>query len=160
MPWSVLGFTVYRLNQTMVGQLPPTAVLQLPAVPGGQVWRVERAAVQVTYDPIAPNVPVYVTMYDQTPQPGLVPADATVLMPPAPIFAGNTPLQDFADNGSPVTVTEGNQLTLVFICPNGNFPVGNTVAACRLQVTAMGGTPGQPQPIAGAIAAPSIPVGL
>lgn len=160
MPWTVLDYRVFRFAVPFAGQNPPVAVMQLPAVPGSQVWRLERAAVQVTYDPAAPNVPVYVWVYDTAPQPGLVPADATVLTPSAPIFTGASPLQDIADNGSPVTVTEGNQLTIVFACPNGNFPVGASVASARLQIESLQGSPGQPTPVAGAVPGPAIPAGL
>ncbi len=154
MPWAVVDYRVFRLNGVMAGQDPPVGVLQLPPVSGGQLWRLERASVQVAYDPIAPVVPVYVDLFDMVPNSATVAADATTLSPSSPVFGSAPPFFDAADNASPVTVTEGNQLTLVFTAPNGNFPVGNTVVAARLQVSILAGYPGQPTPVAGSIPGP------
>ena len=162
-----VDFRVFELDSPfdvapVGGGNPYQAMLQTPAVSGGQLWRIERLSVLVTFDPAAPEDPVYVTVFDQLPQVSIVPADSSVLTPLPPMFSLLDPTQvyDVSDNSGPITVLEGNQLTLLFSCPNGNQPLGASVAAARVQATIMQGTAGQSQPVAGAVPGPSIPASL
>jgi hypothetical protein len=162
MPWTPVDFRVFNLNSPFTlpgsGGNPDQAQLQTPAVSGGQLWRIERISAQVSFDPAAPEDPVYVLVYDQLPTATSVPADSTVLTPLPPMLNLLEPVAvfDVSDNSAPITVQEGNQLTILFSCPTGNVPLGASVAAARIQVMIMQGLAGVAQPVAGAQPGPSV----
>lgn len=63
---------------------------------------------------------------------------------------------DFDDQGSPLTIRQGDQLIISFASA---FPTG-TVLAARVQYGLYQGTPGQATPVAGSSPAPTVPVSI
>jgi hypothetical protein len=179
-----VGWTVTDYQVMTPGSIPfepsgggSIATVTFPAVPGGFLWRVERLSVQVTYYNNGPNTsvgtPVEVLAYDQAPTlpgsgiatgavPATVPADQTVLELPVDINAefGNAAgtVCDIADEGAPITVTEGNELTIVFVTRGA--PITGSLASVRAQVQILGGVAGAPTAVAGASPPPAVPVGI
>jgi hypothetical protein len=142
----------------------PLAVLTLPVVPQGQLWRIESLTVQVNYDTAVVPFPVTVAFYDGLPVSQAVPAAKGVLEPLQGLFqvstavgAGLVQAWDSSDDGAPVTVLGGRQPTIVF---GGSASMGKSIASARVQVIVMQGVPGRPTPVAGAQPPPTIPAGI
>jgi hypothetical protein len=161
-PWQLADFQVFTPQGPFAVTEPgaaAAAVLRLPAVPGGQIWRLERISVQVAYDPAADLQPITVAIFDQAPELLTVAADQTVIEPPVtyPVVAPRV-AYDVADQSAPISVREGNQATLVFSWPAQT--IGNTIACARIQVEIYQGVAGQPTPVAGSSPPPAIPSSL
>jgi hypothetical protein len=147
-------------------------------VPAGQSWRLEHLAVALFFPPGAVYAPgftnalVYpplVGIYD-VPQPGptVVPCQVTALslLTQDGGINGNFPLGEAAvetswydvDDDPGITLSPGNQLAVVFYTNQVGGPSG--IAAVRAQFAVYQGTAGQPQPAAGVVPGPTIPVGI
>lgn len=160
MPWQLTDYPVLRLSLPLTGANQP--ILPFPVVPTGQLWRVDQVTVAVTN----PNVnqqtgaiaPPEVMLYDQ-PVPATVAAFPATLIPAQGTTLSLWPamgyMADFDDQSSPLTILGGGQLSIVFF---GVYS-GQTILA-RVQYGLYQGSPGAPQPVAGAVRAPSIPVGI
>ncbi len=130
MPWAVADYQVFKL--TCPAGAGGAVQASLPAVPGGQLWRIEAIAVACD-NTLTGTIPV-VLGYDDLPDNG-----GTSTVPCCGTQGGSL---DFAD-GTPVSVLAGKQFTLVF------DPVDSgVIAVARLQVLLLTGSPGTAQPVA------------
>ncbi len=175
MPWQPVDFRVLQQSAPFGAPLGAQAIatVQFPPVGGSQLWRVEQLSVQVALasgvlSGIAP--PVTCTVYDQAPTiletavvPGQPPKARQLLVPVANIAPVDFTLagaMDVDDGSPPITVLQGNQLTLVFIASPNGVSMGSSVALVRAQVMIMAGAAGAPTPVAGAGPTPAIPVSV
>lgn len=152
----LVGFQVF----STIEQFPAATVspeIDLPQVPLGQTWRVDRLTALL----IAPNwasisQPI-VLVYDQaSPGPAVPPADISVLS----LYTGEPPnlapgwFLDVDDCSAPITIQGGNQLAVVF--PRA----GAVTCGVRVQYTIYQGLAGKAQPAASLVPSPSIAPGL
>jgi hypothetical protein len=159
--WSIADYQVLYANSPFAGAGLglEQATLQWQAVSAGQLWRIERITAQVAY--VQNVVPVGVLVFDQDPGNNVAPADETILLPEQGVGgAGAAPAAyDISDDAAPITVTEGNRLTVVFSWLGDLSPAG-AVALGRIQVAIMSGTAGAPSPVAGSVPGPTIPASM
>ncbi len=174
MAWEQLDYVVFNQAAQFKNQSPTgnvwVGIAQLPAVPAGQLWRVERISLTAGFTlsdettgggpPGLQPVPVY--LFDQQPanytNPNLVPADYTVIASDA--WTGLQPV-DVADNAAPITVLQGNTFTAVFLWPLGTaFAPGSALIGMRAQVATFTSVAGKATPVAGATPAPAVPMSL
>lgn len=167
MPWTPVDYQVQRLNSPFTQTSPASATLALAAPGGSQLFRVERISAKVIYDQTVGAPVIGVSVFDQTPGTGIIEADQTELVPspflsqfPAAVAAA----LDIADEGSPITVQAGNQLTIVFTVATSvglfGMVAGAAIAYARIQYAVFQGVAGQAQPVAGAQAPPAVPVSI
>jgi len=169
-PLSLLEYRVFR----QTAQLFTQSEIDAPAVPTGQTWRVGHLAVAIFYPPgeTVGTAPPIVGVYDVA-QPGatVVPCQVTQLSPLAvggSIAGVSVPggsassgvLNSWfdVDDDAGLTLLPGNQLAIVFYQPElgGPTPIG----AVRAEFSVFEGIAGQPSPVAGATAPPSIPADI
>jgi hypothetical protein len=169
-PWVPLDYRVFTQQEPFSVDGPRSySEVQFPAVSGGQLWRVEQIQVQAVSPSAAFWPGVTATVYDRAgdvlylgavapygdtgyqqvlPVANVVPVDQTL--------AGNG---DIAEYSPPITILEGNQLTVFFASPFSAIPAG-MMASVRAQVAIMGGVSGQATPVAGSNPAPQISTAL
>jgi hypothetical protein len=162
--WEVEDYQVFRQAVSFTATNPPfpgvpvtSAQIQLPkAVPANQVFRIERLGVMVT-EGTRPGVEMLVQVYDQWPiETTSCPCDQTVLT-----GYGVDGYFDVADNSGPITVQQGDLLTVVFTAQSsytvGGQLLGGAQAVVRAQYQILGGgASAAPTPVAGATPAPAI----
>jgi hypothetical protein len=170
-PWETLDFRIFRASQPFIAATRSVATVIFDPVPGNQLWRVEQIQVAV----VTPT-PIFwpgatASVFDKTPNVlypnALAPFADTgfqQFLPVCDIVPVDTTLSgngDVAEYSPPVTVLQGDALTVVFMSPF-ELPVSGVpvVGSVRAQVTILGGVAGQPQPVAGAGPKPMIPVTL
>lgn len=163
MPQDLLEYQVFRSVQAFDGTTVP--LISAGVVPLGQTWRVD----QMTVCMFAPEdyyseiVQPSVVIYDQgAPGPTSVPAQHTRLAyvpTDLELFPGGPQLwADVDDGGSPITVVGGGELVVVFLADD---PGADGVScAVRIQYGVFQGTAAPPQPAAGLVPGPTIPVDL
>lgn len=171
MPWVPLDYQVLSKSAPFeIYGSRSVATVQFPPVPGNQLWRVEELQVQ-TLSPTPIFWPgVTATLFDRAGQvlylTTVAPFGDTGYEQIAPVAdivpvdftsAGNL---DVAEYSPPVSILQGNQLTVLFVSPFEPPANSAIVGAVRLQVAIMGGVSGSPTPVAGSSAAPSIPLGI
>jgi len=156
--WETLDYQVFRQSQPFIDNVVDgiqVALLQLPPVPGDQVFRIERVNCFIANNPLPEavgaglSVPFLIQIYDQWPiQANAAPCDQT--------YAG---VFELADNSQPITLREGDQASFIFTCDLA-FAI-NAIACVRAQYEILGGSPAtRPSPVAGAVAGPRIPTAL
>jgi len=156
--WETLDYQVFRQSQPFTNDVADgvqVAVLQLPPVPGDQVFRIERVSCYIAANPLEEtagaglSVPFLIQIFDQWPiQDNAAPCDQT--------YAG---VFELADNSQPITLRESDQASFIFTC-DVTFPI-SAIACVRAQYAILGGAAAaRPTPVAGALPGPRIPVSV
>jgi hypothetical protein len=150
-PWSTTDF---RVDRRTVPFVDDQAVFQYQPVSGGMIWRVEMISLLVAFDPTVNVVPIEVYVFDVLSGTGVAPVDQTTLDDPGAFLSGQLfgaeVVFDVAEYDPPITVTEGNALS-VFLSANVGVVLGQTTASARVQYSLLQGAPGAtPTPVAGA----------
>ncbi len=160
MPLTLVDYPVLRLNESAPPPGPGYAVISFPPVPSGYLWRVDQLTASVIGG-IGSGASPTVLLYDEPPGPLTVPIQGTTLSQYTNVFAsassqGVVPVwADFDDQGSPLTIKTGDQLSVVF-----EGVAAPQICGVRIQYGLYQGTEGHPMPVAGASPGPRIPVGL
>jgi len=156
-PLELLDYRTRALPSTtqIVGGIGGVQVVTFDQVPGQQIWRIDGITV-IAFVPLAP---VAVRLFDVALSPNAVPVEVTQLAPYWALGSGGEPSfwWDVCDRSSPITITSGGQLSIVFDGV-GAQPAG--VCLARIQYAVLQGLTGAPVPAAGSIPAGGIPVGI
>jgi len=154
-PWQLIDYPVRRLS--VAAPSTGLAIIGIPfgVVPNNQAWRIDQVSLMViNLDQTQVQqrgAPPVVELYDLAPAPGVIPAQATQLALYVDIYNGFV-FADYDDQGSPLTIRGGDQLTIVF-----NSIFAPNVCLTRVQYQVVQNVAGEPQPVAGSQPAPPIP---
>lgn len=160
----LLEYALYSNQQAAAANTGELEIDLPQQVPAGQTWRVDRIAAMVTVaaaNAVFLETPLQPTLfvYDQVgPGPTAIPIDVTNLTPysqaPTGVLGPTLYWLDADDLSAPITIPAARQLALLFFVPWANTA---WTAFARIQYSRYGGTPGKPQPIAGAGPLPPLP---